>query len=142
MAGKPPPDWLAPLIKEAAGRGVSDLLVDRAASLEDPFDEPWVTALEELRHKGTKAKLLALLRSDAELTSRGREFLADMLERYDLKRPANRPRTPVYDLPPSEANLYYAMKDVRERDQRPNRRMRVADAIKIAAAQCVSRSSR
>jgi hypothetical protein len=54
MAGKPPPDWLAALIKEAAGRGVSDLLVDRAAWLENPFDEPWVTALEEHRPKAKK----------------------------------------------------------------------------------------
>jgi hypothetical protein len=131
MSGKPPeiPAWLYALIDQCTGEGVSELLVDRAGWLDDPRDEPWVNALEEIRHRGNKDALIALLRSpNAELTPQARWFLADMLDRYDLKKPASRPRTPAYDRPPAEEKLFWGEKAVRERDRRVSVRAAISEA--------------
>ena len=64
----PPPDWL--------------FSVDRA----DDFPSRWIEALAAIDVRGDKEPLLALLRSNEELTPRALAFITDMVERHTLKR--------------------------------------------------------
>src|SRR5579862_4059471 len=115
------PKWLYPqppkyLLDIAAdqGRGVSPHVVDRAFWLGDDLSvEPWVTALEAIDKTGDKMLLLDLLRSECPLPQTARLYLADLLERYDLKAPRHRPRTPAYDYTAVEAALLRGRERVR-----------------------------
>jgi hypothetical protein len=91
---------------------------------------PWIDALEQIDQNGNKAPLLELLRSRRELPHDAREFLADLLERYQLTRAAHRPRTPAYDLSDSESRLTLAKEFVRAHRASG---MSFKDAVEMAA---------
>jgi hypothetical protein len=88
---------------------------DRASWLDNDQLElmgPLIEALEQLDKRGDKAPLVALLKSDRELPPDGRAFLADLIERYELRRPAHRQRAPAYDRTPAESRLAQAKESV------------------------------
>jgi hypothetical protein len=76
--------------------------------LPENTDWSMVDALYVFDQFGIKEPLLKLLRA------RGDIYLADFLQRYDLKRKLGRQQTPEYDLSDIERRLAMAVKDVRE----------------------------
>jgi hypothetical protein len=127
--GKSPPKEIVELMKRDAGKGVADRVVDRAFWLTADLD-PWVDALEAIDKRGDKKPLLDLLESDYDLPPRARIFLADLIERYQLKLPPHRPRTPAYDMTDADAMLTIALADVRKYQARG---MSVDDAVAAVA---------
>jgi hypothetical protein len=69
---------------------------------------PWIEAIEAIDKLGDNALLLNLLKSDRELPHFARECLADLIERHQLVRLPNRPRTPIYDRTEAELSLLLA----------------------------------
>jgi len=86
---------------------------------------PWYLALEDIDKRGDKTALLKLLRS-GEMPATIGHHLADLLERYQLRRRPGRQRTPSYDRSDSEAVLLIAIDEVRARVKKG---MKVSDAI-------------
>jgi hypothetical protein len=81
---------------------------DRAFWFEDEQRQrlaPWLNALEQIDRNGDKGPLMEELRSERELPLEVHHYLADLLDRYELKPPAHRHRAPAYDLTKSEARL-------------------------------------
>lgn len=110
----PPPELVAMMIADS-GKGMSHKVTDRGTWLDNNwFTDQWVDALEEIDKKDDKKSLLALLRSNLELTPDARWFLADLLERYDLRRPNHSPRVPAYDRSPAESIIFNAKRRVKE----------------------------
>ncbi len=138
MAGKKKVDseLFARMVQDA-GKGFENVtIVDRAFWLDDDElrDEPWLVALETLDGKGKKEKLVELLRSDTvELRTPVRWYLADLLERYDLKKRPGRTRTPAYERSPAEATLHSAVEEVKYLVREECKTVR--KAIDVAAAQ-------
>lgn len=64
---------------------------------------PWRAAVEAA-DAGDKAPLIDLLRSGSVPGPEARELIADLLERYNLRRPNSRPRTPAYRTTEAEAD--------------------------------------
>jgi hypothetical protein len=117
-------------LERDAGRGVSTKLEDRAFWLDDIDQHPgWYRALVALDKRGDKSALVALLRGEGELPPSIRRHIADLLERYQLKRRAGKQRTPSYDLTPTEAALALAIAEVRERPAK----MSVTEAVMRSA---------
>jgi hypothetical protein len=105
---------LARMDEEDAGRGVSPHLVDRAFWLDDDTSiEPWVTALDAVEKRGDKGPLLDLLRSEYDLPREARAYLADLLERRQLKKKRGGQSVPAYDRTDTEQRLTLAIEDVR-----------------------------
>ena len=108
------------LYKAHAGEGVSDAVADRAPWLLDPdtggwiVGIEWITAIEAIDKRGDKTPLLALLKSQHDLSPEVRFYLADLLERHELKKPPHRPRTPAYDRTAADAALELAVRRVRD----------------------------
>jgi hypothetical protein len=109
-------DYLYRLANEVKqGPDIPDIL-DRAAwwlpaNDEDPRcleDEDWLLALACIDETGDKAPLVALLKSDVPLPSIPREWIADLLDRYELSRKRGKPRVPIYDRSESETALIKA----------------------------------
>jgi hypothetical protein len=98
--------------------GLSKDVVDRAFWLDDGYGQiegqEWIEAIEAIDVKRDKSKLIGLLRSDSPLSRSARHYLADMLERYQLKRPRGKQRTPAYDRSDAEAMLLLAKEAYRE----------------------------
>lgn len=75
--------------------------------------QPWINALWVIDHGGDKVPLINLLRSNSSIPKKAKWLLADLLERYALKRPRGRSRTPAYDLSETEMWLRWADQAVR-----------------------------
>lgn len=86
------------------GRGTSEAMHDAAFWLGDEFD-PWVAALEAIDQLGDKKPLMALLNSEHDLPQAARGHLANLLDRYQLKKKRGGQSTPSYDRSPAEAAL-------------------------------------
>ena len=110
-------------------------ILDRAfwlgkeGSQTDPINV-WALAVEAIDLRGDKAPLLKLLRSAAELPPEGRAFLADLLERYELRKRKGKPRTPAYDRTLVEAMMLIGIQLVRHIRKYG---VRTDDAVKLAA---------
>jgi hypothetical protein len=68
----------------------------------------WIDALEDIDHDNDKSRLVSLLRSKYPLSALASHCLADLLERYELKRKRGAQRTPAYDLSPADRKLMFA----------------------------------
>ena len=77
-----------------------------------PFRDRWIDALEDIDRRGDKTALLALLRADSTMPREARCFLADLIDRYTLKKKRGRQRVPLYDKSHTEALLEMANEDV------------------------------
>jgi hypothetical protein len=82
------------------GRGTSEAMHDIAFE----FD-PWMGALEAIDKLGDKKPLIALLNSELDLPRKARGHLANLLDRYQLKKKKGGQSTPTYDSSPAEATL-------------------------------------
>jgi hypothetical protein len=109
-------DELERLLREHVGEGISDKFVDLLywAVNPDPRSRRWLEALSNVDVYGDKSKLLELLRSGEELSPDIRYHIADLLERYELKRRRGRQQTPSYDRTPGQWALEVAVERVRE----------------------------
>jgi hypothetical protein len=116
------------------GAGVSNSVVDRAFWLGEGSTahlDPWIKALEAIDKRADKKPLIDMLKSNFELPSDARFFLADLIERYEFMRPSHRPRTPAYDRTAAEAMLDWAVGRVRDYVENG---MSVKDALAKAAS--------
>jgi hypothetical protein len=109
---------LVALMDKYAGDGVSTAIEDRAFWLDDGYGNveggEWLRAIARIDESGDKAALIALLKSDEPLPPVARQWIADLLSRYELKRKRRgRPRTPNYDRSDAEALLLLAMQRYR-----------------------------
>ena len=104
------------LVRADERMGVSLRLMDRAPWLDETnqVDVPWYYALEAIDKTGDKTQLLDLLESDRKLSTNIRHHIADLLRRYDLKRPHKRPTTPSYEFSDSNAGLWLKLHDMRD----------------------------
>jgi hypothetical protein len=139
---RPPPalpSHLREFAEANAGKGVSTRFADRAPWLgNDPRTIEWCTALRAIDENGDKAPLLRLLReSRCELTPDARHYLADLLDRYNLKRKRGKKATPAYNKSPVEEALWHAVKKVRARAAGVS----VEDAVAAAATEFSLRGS-
>jgi hypothetical protein len=80
--------------------------------IEDRAAVPWVLALGKIDSDGNKDPLLELLKSSVPLPREARWYLADLLERYPLKRRGQ--KHPAYDPSRTEIRLEFAKVAVRE----------------------------
>jgi hypothetical protein len=101
-------------IFEGDFRGLENITASVMAWLDDnPFTGAWVDAIEAIDKRGDKEQLTSLLKSDFKLTPKARLFLADMIDRYQLKPKRGRKPTPAYHRSPVEWRLECAIEDVR-----------------------------
>jgi hypothetical protein len=70
----------------------------------------WIDAVEQLDKTGDKEPLLALCRSQLDPVFL---LLTDVLERYNLRAPQHRPKTPIYDRTSTQSRLFFAREAVR-----------------------------
>jgi hypothetical protein len=75
--------------------------------------QPWVDALVDLDGRANKGPLIGLLESNTPIPRLARQYLADLLVRYNLKKKPNKPKTPLYEFPPRVAELLRANEQVR-----------------------------
>lgn len=127
-----PPAWLAARVAGDAGKGVSTQVLDRGFWLEDPFTDIWVEALQTFDQEGDLKVLLALLRSKHQPSEHARYYLADMLERYQLKPRPGRKRIPAYDRTALQATLIMAEADWMEEKALPRESRRAQEEIAAA----------
>lgn len=92
---------------KSEGRGISEAMHDIAFWLGDDTSEidPWVSALEAIDKRRDKEPLIALLKSDRELSHEARAYLADLLDRYQLKKKRGGQSTAAYDRSPADRVL-------------------------------------
>jgi hypothetical protein len=109
--------------KPKPGLGFSTAVIDRAFWLCDDWGrvegQDWIEALEAIDVRGDKSRLIELLRSDMPLPDSSRRYLADLIERYELKRPRGGRSTPAYDRSGAEAMLLLAKEEI-EYERRHN----------------------
>jgi hypothetical protein len=88
------------------------LVIQKTKTNED-IDRFWYQALEELDKKGNKRQLVSLLRSGrpSDVVS---FHIADLLERYELRKKRGRPRVPSYDMSDAERNGLRMREQVRD----------------------------
>jgi hypothetical protein len=98
-SGPPPPEHLRNI--EMTGEGVLD---------------PWAQAVYAIDVRGNKKPLIDMLKSNREIPNEARIYLADLIDRYEFKRPNHRPRTPAYDR--SRAELYLELGILKIKDRR------------------------
>ena len=115
---EPPPPKIAAL-QSGVGEGVSLDIRDRTSRLSDAelrMEDVVATAkaVTLADDAGDSAPVVGLLRSRIELTRRSREIIADWLERWRLKRPRGRQRTPSHEYSESEFDLTLADERVTE----------------------------
>jgi hypothetical protein len=91
----------------------------------------WIAALQAIDQRQDKGPLLRLLLSEKPMPRAVRYHLADLLERYNLKRPPRAQRQPSYDMTMQNQRLDLARTAVRERP----RGMTVKAAIKAFSKQ-------
>ncbi len=70
-------------------------------------ERPWIEALEAIDSGGEKRPLVKLLKSNKSIPKAAKWHIADLLERYQLKRHPGKQATPSYerDSDYSEAEL-------------------------------------
>src|SRR5689334_948178 len=82
---------------KSAGRGTSDATHDEGFwHGEDAALYPWIAALEAIDKRDDKTQLLDLLNSDDDFPQAARFYLADLLDRYQLRRKPHGQATPAY----------------------------------------------
>ena len=74
---------------------------------EDGPDAPWYDALGKLDKTKDKTLLVDLLKSDQELTPAIRGHIADLLNRYTLRRKRGKQATPSYVLSGPNTRLWW-----------------------------------
>jgi hypothetical protein len=79
----------------------------------DGLRQHWIAAFEALDARGEKRPLIELLTSDQKLPKDMRTYLADLLDRHELKKSRGRQRIPAYDRSHAEALLEMAAMGVR-----------------------------
>ena len=84
---------------KGAGRGTSEAVHDVAFWLGDDTRaiDTWVAALEAIDKRDDKEPLIAILKSEQVLPHAARVYLADLLDRYQLKRKKGGQSTAAYD---------------------------------------------
>jgi hypothetical protein len=80
----------------------------------DEISQPWIDALIHLDQNDDKSILIQLLKSQKTLPEIIRHHLADLIERYELKHPRGRHRTPSYDRSPKDSQLIAAKASIRK----------------------------
>jgi hypothetical protein len=111
-------------------------IVDRAFWLgkeDDPTDpiNAWALAVEAIDQRGDKSPLMKLLRSADPLPPEGRAFIADLLDRHELKKKTlGRPRLPIYDRSLIEAVLLIGIQRIQEYREKG---MDIENAVHFAA---------
>jgi hypothetical protein len=95
--------------------------------------DPWIDALEALDKDGNKAELIGLMKSRYPLPREIRPHIADLLERYELKRPVGPPRKPSYTM--SETDIALSIADVEVNELLAAKEWTLADAIEEIAEQ-------
>ncbi|MQA64506.1 MAG: hypothetical protein GEU76_01170 [Alphaproteobacteria bacterium] len=94
--------------------------------------QPWIDALRAVDRTRDAAPLVALLKSDAPLPADARWLIADLLGRYNLKRPQGGRPTPAYDLSDAARRLLWAADAVkREVELGRNRYEAVESAARV-----------
>jgi hypothetical protein len=110
--------------------GKSRKLADSAFWL-DERGITWALAVEAIDKRGDKAPLITLLWSDGTMPPEARGFIADLLERYELKKKTRgRPRLPIYDRSLVEAILLIGIQRIKEYRERG---ISVSEAVELAA---------
>jgi hypothetical protein len=125
-------------MKETAGMGLSTRVVDNAFWLgNDTSADLWIDVLDDIdnaqddaERNRQKQRLVDLLKSDHELSPLARYYLADLLERYNLKRPKGGRKVPAYDLSEIERRVALAISQVKNRDKK---KVTLAEAQRRAA---------
>ena len=90
----------------------------------------WIDALLSIDRHADVKPLVALLKSNSPIPKDARWYVADLLERYQLKRKRGGKRTPAYDRSEAETWLIWAKEAVNQMTQDGTRK---ADAIERAA---------
>jgi hypothetical protein len=91
---------------------------------------PWIDALEQIDKWGDKGPLTALLRGSEPVPNEVGVYLADLLERHELRRNRHRPRTPLYDWSTADSRLILAKESV---DTYSENGMSFDDSVAMAA---------
>jgi hypothetical protein len=74
---------------------------------------PWLQAFEAIDKRGDQRALVALLQSH-KLPDVAQDYLADLLQRHQLKKKRGAPATPSYDVTDADIMLLWASQDVRK----------------------------
>ncbi|MCC3245445.1 hypothetical protein LG047_08940 [Methylocystis sp. WRRC1] len=99
-------------------------IADRAFwldEIDDPQVREWIVACEAIDQRGETAPLLMALRQC--IPAAAFRHVADLFDRYELKKRRGRPRCPSYDLSAQEARLACAIAEV-EDALAPRKRLR------------------
>jgi hypothetical protein len=113
-----PPDMSEDEMNETKGMGLSDRLLDYAFWLDDPSLNDWLMAFDDVDKGRGNGRLLDLLKSEHDLPHQARFYLADLLERHQLKKKRGAQSVPAYDRTYAEQRLIIAREDVRSRESR------------------------
>jgi hypothetical protein len=108
-----PPDMSEDELNETKGMGTSDRLLDYAYWLDDPSINDWLMAFDDVDKGRDNGRLLDLLKSEHDLPREARIYLADLLERHQLKKKRGAQSVPAYDRTYTELRLSLAIEDVR-----------------------------
>jgi hypothetical protein len=87
----------------------------------EPTLAPWIDAFEAIDKNDDKTALMALLKSNHPLSKRARFYLANLLERHQLKKKQGARETPAYEQSETDVALAYAvgeMKDLIENEKK------------------------
>jgi hypothetical protein len=91
-------------VRELRKRGLGVIFTARRLNPPKRM-EAWLSALLDIDKRGNKKRLLQLLRSKTPIPAEARWHVADLLERYELRRPRGGRTTPSYDRSPAETLL-------------------------------------
>jgi hypothetical protein len=100
-------------MNETKGMGLSDRLLDYASWLDDPSINDRLMAFDDVDKGRGNGRLLDLLKSEHDLPHQARFYLADLLERHQLKKKRGAQSVPAYDRTDTEQRLIMAIEDVR-----------------------------
>jgi hypothetical protein len=75
---------------------------------------PWLGTFEAIDQRCDHGPLIALLRSPCELSSAARGYLADLLQRHQLRKKRGAPATAAYDVTDADVTLLWASQEVRK----------------------------
>ena len=92
--------------------------------------QPWIDALRTVDQRGDKALLVELLKFNKSIPREARWHLADLLERYTLKRRRGEQRTPSYDYSETTRRLKWAKESVRGKRGQERERA-IEDAARV-----------
>lgn len=105
----------------ASGQGLENVTVtdrnfwhDEKEGYDDLSDDRWLRAIERVDKHGDKQVLRNLLKEGRTVSPFVQRMLADLLTRYELRKPRGRPMVPAYDRSAKVAALEMALDDVRD----------------------------